>query len=481
MLHARQGTRHALLRSQRWRPRVRHQRPLLTLAIETSCDDTCVAILEKEDGTTHNTSAEQLKHQATIHFNEKITAANNGYGGVHPVEALESHSFNLSTLVQRSLQHLPDASSTTPLTQRLVQNDGKFKRKPDFISATRGPGMRSNLRIGLDTAKGLATAWQIPLIGVHHMQAHALTPRLVHALSQPNQPTPPKPAFPFLTLLISGGHTMLMHSQTLTSHTILANTLDTAIGDCLDKAGRTILPSSLLSTLPDTSYGKHLSTYAFPTPSTFTAHPLPTTRQHEMHPFPNPYPWTLPHPLAHTHTPAFSFASLPSAITRILSSNPHMPTPERIHLARTVLSHAFTHLTSRLLLCLRQLSPPLSTTNKISQSTINKTPLRTPTTLVVSGGVASNLYLRYFLRTVLDARGYGHIELIFPPVELCTDNAAMIAWAGMEMYEAGYRSSLNVGVRRKWPMDGDGDWVEEVDKEGGSVGVGDEGVVDTKK
>ena len=455
MLYARQGARYAVLRSRQWRPSTRRQQSLLTLAIETSCDDTCVAILEKEDGTTHGTSAGHLKNQATLHFHEKITAANRGHGGVHPLEALESHSSNLSTLVQRSLHHLPEASSTTPPTYRLVQDDGTLKRKPDFISATRGPGMRSNLRVGLDTAKGLATAWQIPLIGVHHMQAHALTPRLVHALFLPqsNESTPTQPAMPFLTLLISGGHTMLVHSQALTSHTILANTLDTAIGDCLDKAGRSILPSALLSTLPETSYGKHLSTYAFPTESTFTTHPLPTTRQHEIHPFPNPYTWTLPHPLAHNQTAAFSFASLPSAITTILTRHPNMPEPERIHLARTTLSHAFTHLTSRLILSLKSLSSSPSSSSPPPSDA--QPPL---TTIVVSGGVASNLYLRYFLRSVLDARGYAHIKLIFPPVELCTDNAAMVAWAGMEMFEAGWRSSLTCDVKRRWGMGKGEDW-----------------------
>lgn len=444
MLRALTRSRHAVLpHLQRCSPDQR--RHLLTLAIETSCDDTCVAILEKHDGA--KIAEEGLKTQAKLHFHEKITAANTGKGGIHPLEALDHHRENLARLVQKSLYALPPASSTTAEAARIISTDGISRSKPDFVSVTRGPGMRSNLSCGLDTAKGLAAAWSIPMLGVHHMQAHALTPRLVHALSHTSAASP---AFPFLNLLISGGHTMLLHSHSLTSHSTLATTLDTAIGDCLDKCGRTILPPSILATTTDTSYGKHLSSYAFPDPSTFTTYPIPLTRADETVPVPTPYNWTLTPPLAHTRQLAFSFAGIPSHADRILSANPNLLNAERLALARTALGASFTHLASRICLALSHITktsdaPPIST-------------------LVVSGGVAANAFLRYFLRETLNARGYEHVELVFPPVELCTDNAAMIAWAGMEMWEAGYRTGLGVKAVRKWSMD------EEVD--GGILGVG---------
>ncbi|KAM3419442.1 hypothetical protein BST61_g5368 [Cercospora zeina] len=188
------------------------RRRLTTLAIESSCDDTSVAVLE------------QASHTLDVHFHEKITANNDAYNGIHPLVALHSHRAHLALLVQKALSASP--------------------RRPDFIAATRGPGMRSNLATGLDTAKGLAVGLGVPFLGIHHMQAHTLTPRLVHAMEAPL--IAPEPAFPFLTILVSGGHTMLIDSCALTEHSILAETGDIALGDCLDKAARAILPTDLL-------------------------------------------------------------------------------------------------------------------------------------------------------------------------------------------------------------------------------------------
>jgi N6-L-threonylcarbamoyladenine synthase len=170
------------------------------------------------------------------------------------------------------------------------------KRVPDFVAVTRGPGMRSNLFTGVDTAKGLAVAWQRPLIGVHHMQAHALTPRLVKALQNSQEEdislvrSPPgddrqsredrgiqvpknhrgsanfviEPNFPFLSVLASGGHTLLVSTESLTDHKVLASTTDIAIGECLDKIARSVLPPKILDTAQTTMYGALLENFAFP-------------------------------------------------------------------------------------------------------------------------------------------------------------------------------------------------------------------------
>lgn len=402
------------------------RRGLLTLAIETSCDDTCVAILEKHPKSTGDAST--WLGAAKLHFHEKVTADNTGHGGIHPLQALDSHRASLANLVQKSMRSLPSAEGQSV---RVLDNEGTARKKPDFISVTRGPGMRSNLSCGLDTAKGLAAAWAIPMVGVHHMQAHALTPRLVHALD--NSSPPHDPDFPFLNLLVSGGHTMLLHSTTLTSHSIVANSIDIAIGDCLDKCGRYILPPSLLATTKDTAYGKHLSNYAFPHPSTFPTYPIPKRRLDELHKPKNEHGWSLQLPLSNSRQMAFSFAGIPSHVERQMSQNPSMMDAERLLLARTVLGVSFEHLASRICFALES--------------------SRDIKTLVVSGGVAANDFLRWFLRAVLDARGFEGVRLVFPPVALCTDNAAMIAWAGMEMYEAGWRTGLDVGAVRKWSMD----------------------------
>jgi N6-L-threonylcarbamoyladenine synthase len=132
----------------------------MTLAIETSCDDTSVAIVEKS--TKHGYT------RAAIHFHKKVTSNNAEYQGVHPLVSLRSHQENLASLVSEAINHLPPKNtSCTPRDEEQHEEHDHSpvefveKRLPDFISVTRGPGMRSNLFTGLDTAKGLAAAWQV--------------------------------------------------------------------------------------------------------------------------------------------------------------------------------------------------------------------------------------------------------------------------------------------------------------------------------
>ena len=155
--------------------RCRWRRGLWTLAIETSCDDTCVAILS----TTEHGSCQG----AHVHRNLRVSCANRHHRGVHPVEAVESHTRKLPGLVQDAL--------------RSVNN-----RKPDLIAVTRGPGMAPCLSVGISFAKALAVSLDVPLVGVHHMQAHALTIHLKAAIQrQRGQTVGPVPQYPFLTLL----------------------------------------------------------------------------------------------------------------------------------------------------------------------------------------------------------------------------------------------------------------------------------------
>jgi N6-L-threonylcarbamoyladenine synthase len=133
-------------------------RRLMTLAIETSCDDTSCAILEKT--TQHG------RPHAQLHFHKKITSNNADFLGVHPLVSLRSHQENLAKLVSEAISHLPPKAGfhgqrIEEGAPQAEQHDTPTKRLPDFISVTRGPGMRSNLFTGLDTAKGLAVAWQV--------------------------------------------------------------------------------------------------------------------------------------------------------------------------------------------------------------------------------------------------------------------------------------------------------------------------------
>jgi len=419
--------------------------------VDTYSDDTSVAIVEKHD---------RPSNASTIHFLENITADTRQYRGIHPIEALQSHQENLAKLVDKALRHLPEVSEDGNSADRgstlAIRNaDGTRKRRriPDFISATRGPGMRSNLSVGIDTGKGLAAAWQIPFVGVHHMQAHLLTPRLVSALARKNEsnssfstPSPElSPAFPFLSILVSGGHSLLVKSASLTDHEIMASSVDIAIGETLDKAARLILPESLLQTAKNTMYGKMLEGFAFPNgPSDYADYRPAMNRGEELIKRESPWGWSITAPFANTRQLQFSFSCVSSTVNRIVSKKEAagevMSDDERVALARESMRVCFEHLASRTIIALESLRDQGMDPQGIK-------------TLVVSGGVAANRFLMTVLRSFLDVRGFGHIEIIAPPPYLCTDNAAMIGWAGIEMFEAGWQTDLSCRALRKWTLD----------------------------
>jgi N6-L-threonylcarbamoyladenine synthase len=420
--------------------RYAQRRNLLTLAIETSCDDTSVAVLQRN----------RSDNVAFLHFHEKITSDNQSFGGVHPIVAHESHQKNLAALIDKALQTFPfhhvrnfkeseDARHGFFLPKDLDEK-GLYRKKPDFITVTRGPGMRANLITGLDTAKGLAVAWQIPLLGVNHMQAHALTPRLVSAIHSTGAHLNGKyintPAFPFLTLLVSGGHTMLVHSKGLCDHEILANMTDIAVGDMIDKTARDILPEDLLKKAGGVMYGPMLEKFAFPGAEEQYDYQQSWKGGAESR------TWSITPPLQNrtpqetkSYNAMFSFSGIGSSVKRFMKNNPVMDNVERQLLARETMRVAFEHLASRVIVALKS--------SKLSSLK----------TVVVSGGVASNQYLRHLIRNSLDGNGHEEMELVFPPPVFCTDNAAMIAWAGMEMWDAGYRTELDAMVLKKWAID----------------------------
>ncbi|KAI0969914.1 glycoprotease family-domain-containing protein [Xylaria arbuscula] len=449
------------------------RRGLLTLAIETSCDDTCVAILEKSK-----------TGGARLHFNEKITCDSRATRGVHPLAAVVSHTENLAPLVQKALRSLPKAEAgrvggggggdNAGHGGNVLSVDGHSRLKPDFVSVTRGPGMASNLATGLNFAKGLSVAWDVPLLAVNHMQAHALTPRLVTALEAQKRadddllhsegergaaetPTPPRisPQFPFLSLLVSGGHTILVRSQSLNDHAILAEALNIAVGDMIDKCARMIVPPDVLSAADAGMYGPVFEEFAFPGSQEASSYEYnytaPVNRGEEIKVFDSGSGWVLTPPLARMGkgeavASAYEFAGINGQVQKVMLAHPDMDVDMRRALARAAMTLVFEHLTSRIVFALQaddkkaKTDPDTERQNKIK-------------TVVLSGGVASNKFLRNVVRKMLDARGYADIELVAPPISLCTDNALMIAWTGMEMYENGWRSDHGVLPLRKWPLD----------------------------
>ena len=317
------------------------------------------------------------------------------------------------------------------------------------MAATRGPGILACLQVGLNTAKGLALAWDVPFVGVHHMQAHALTPRLETALATTKDTCAAAPAFPFVSALVSGGHTLLMRSDSLTRHMLLAESEDIAVGDCLDKICRAVLPESLLDSIPDSSYGRLMEQYVFPDGSTTYAYKPPRRRQDEIEPRVTQWGWYVSIPTIEQRKLRLSFSGLETSVSRIVARRGREVGDEE---RRTLAGEAMRAASE--LIALRA-AQALHAGDAQTVQYNGGQPLQIGT-LVVSGGVAANAFLRHVLRSILDARGLGHVQLCFPQPVLCTDNAAMIAWAAYEMFAAGWRTDLNCSPVRRWPLDSTG-------------------------
>ncbi|KAJ2894062.1 putative O-SIALOGLYCOPROTEIN ENDOPEPTIDASE [Zalerion maritima] len=500
-------------------------KPLLVLGIETSCDDTCVSLLTRPSPAT-----------ATLLHSGKTMSDNTEWGGVVPSVAILSHTAGLAGLVEETLSKLPVASPSVASSDTITI-DGTPRIKPDLIAVTRGPGMMANLAVGLNTAKGLALALQRPMVAVNHMQAHALTPRLVSALEnteegssaiekravetgarigfppspQEQQPVVEKddgkvaeqeknlemdPSYPYLTLLVSGGHTQLSLSLDPIAHPVLASVKHLALGRMLDHSAREILPPELLTAHSDVMYGRLLETFAFPPENTdeenYGWYEPPAKRSDEIKPgrAGEKWKWTLPVPLADTRRMEYDFTGLRGTITKIVHHEGYIGLPfteeERRVMAREVMRLCFEHLASRMLFVLdgdvdhtlieadarnaqekgsaadwaSVSSSPSSSSKKpgtkdnIKTNKDGNSPWgSTIRTIVISGGVASNKFLLHVLREILDARGHRHVRIVAPPAWLCTDNATMIAWTGAKMWEMGWRSDLGVIPLKKWTLD----------------------------
>ncbi|KAF8734993.1 hypothetical protein AX14_002954 [Amanita brunnescens Koide BX004] len=293
-----------------------------------------------------------------------------------------------------------------PLAVRQALADAKVDLVKDIdgVAFTRGPGIGGCLSVGSNAAKSLAAALGKPLVGVHHMQAHALTPLLTTSTN------PPK--FPFLTLLISGGHTLLLLAKSFASFKILATTSDESIGRSFDKVSR-MLGLSWTACGPGAALERFSAEDDDSTPD-----PIP--------PFPRPMPGRL----------AFSYASFHSHVERYIFNRggaDKISTATKRSLARAFQEAAVTQLSDKLSLGLEWCQ-----TRDIRIGTV-----------VVSGGVASNLYLRDRLTSVLAPE----ITLVYPPPQLCTDNAVMIGWASMTRFLAGDYDDYSIGLRPKWSIE----------------------------
>lgn len=360
------------------------------LAIESSCDDSSVCLI--------NRNPEIGKNELIDHITESLDSSD--VGGIVPTDAKSHHQAHIG-----------------PIVQKIMKKNNL--NKVDLVCATRGPGMMGSLSAGFNVAKGLSIAWGVPMIGVHHMLGHLLTPRFFTNSESPK--------YPFISLLVSGGHTMLVLSKGILDHRILANTVDIAIGDMLDKCARELgLKGSML--------GKELENLVMTKTDNSSLEGFPEDLK-----FPNP----LYNQHGRVNMPAFSFAPFISAVKR--ASNVHfnneltaIPENFKIEFGKQIQSAIFNHLTSKVLLSLNQTH---------ERGDIN---LGDPLDFVASGGVASNQFLRQSLQEKLP----GKLQYHFPDPKWCTDNALMIGWAGIELWEnARLHTDLAALNKAKWPID----------------------------
>lgn len=341
--------------------------PRLILGLESSCDDTAAAVL-RGPNTAPEIVSSVVADQTALHA---------AYGGVVPEIAARAHTERLDHMVEAAL-----AEAQTPL--------GAI----DAIAVTAGPGLIGGVLSGVMLAKGLALALNKPLIGVNHLAGHALTPKLTDGA-----------AFPYLMLLVSGGHCQFLRVDGPDRFARLGGTIDDAPGEAFDKVAR-------------------LLGLAQPGGPSVEA----AARSGDAARF------ALPRPLLDRPGCDMSFSGLKTAVLR----------------ARDQLVSARGGLTDadRNDLCASFQAAVADVFAEKAARALADTPQAT--SFAVAGGVAANAVLRTRLTQVADATG---VPFLAPPLALCTDNAAMIAFAGLLALEAGETSDMTLAARPRWPLD----------------------------
>ena len=331
---------------------------MLILGIESSCDETGLALYDTEEGLI----SQALHSQVDLHAD---------YGGVVPELASRDH-----------------VRKITPLTRLVLKDAKKSLSDLDGIAYTAGPGLMGALLVGASFAKSLAWSLNIPSLGVHHMEAHLLAP-LIETTNAPD--------LPFIALLVSGGHTQLVHVKALGDYKILGESLDDAAGEAFDKTAK-------------------LLGLGYPGGPKIAAKAE----------FGDPTRFKFPRPMTDRPGLDFSFSGLKTFALNTVHNNSPLSEQDKADIALAFELAAVDTLTIK---CKRA----------IDQTRVKH--------LVIAGGVSANTRLREKLSSSLSA------QVIYAPLELCTDNGAMIAYTGALRLQAGQRSDLSIITRARWPMD----------------------------
>lgn len=345
----------------------------LILGLESSCDDTAAAVVSGATG------------RADIHSN--IVADQNtlhaAFGGVVPEIAARAHVEKIDLCVEQAL-----AQANTTL-DRL-----------DAIAVTAGPGLIGGVLAGVMCAKGLAAAADLPIVAVNHLAGHALTPRLTDALP-----------YPYLMLLVSGGHCQFLIVRSPTQFRRLGGTIDDAPGEAFDKVAK-------LLGLPQPGGPAVERTARDGDPARFD----------------------LPRPLLHRDNCDMSFSGLKTAVLRardtLIAANDGLRQSDRADLCA-----GFQAAVSQILA--RKTRKALETAHQMTGQLMP---------VAIAGGVSANTQIRTEIEHIC---AEFNVDLIAPPLPLCTDNAAMIAYAGLELFESGHRDGFDFAARPRWPLDTD--------------------------
>jgi N6-L-threonylcarbamoyladenine synthase len=334
------------------------------IGIETSCDETAVAIVDENKNILAHKVLSQLDEHAA-------------YGGVVPEIASRCHIKYLHNLVSETL-----AEAKLDLDEI------------DAVAVTAGPGLIGGVLVGVMVAKAIAASLNKPFIAVNHLEGHALTPRLVEDVP-----------FPYLLLLVSGGHCQQLIVQGVGQYQLLGSTIDDAVGEAFDKVAKML---------------------GLPYPGGPAVEKLAKEG--------NPKRFKLPQPLRVRGNCDFSFSGLKTAVLRKIEALGGTPTEQD----RADICASFQHTVTEIL------------TFKIEQAMAHYLKQHSKDRrLVIAGGVAANQHIKQGLMQLCQKQGFS---LHVPPIQLCTDNGAMIAWAGMEKFLLGKSDPLTFAPRSRWPL-----------------------------
>lgn len=344
------------------------------LGIETSCDETAASVVAL-DGE----GAPRILSNIVLSQIEQHAA----FGGVVPEIAARAHVEALDGIVEAALVEA-----------------GVELADLDAVAATAGPGLVGGLIVGLMTAKVIASATARPLLALNHLEGHALTARLTDRLP-----------FPYLLLLVSGGHTQILEIEAVGRYRRLATTIDDALGEAFDKTAKLI---------------------GLPYPGGPNVEKAAEKG--------DPRRFDLPRPMKGAAEPHFSFSGLKTAVRQAAEKAAPLSAQDVADLCasfQAAVAETLEDRVGRALAGFRQRHPDIASP-----------------ALVVAGGVAANRTVRTTLERLAAARGF---RFVAPPLALCTDNAAMIAWAGIERLRAGLatQDGLQAVPRSRWPLDED--------------------------